>query len=416
MPLNDLIRAPVSDHMESTSFTFPPGNASFSFSVLSLCPSAATLFFLPAVYSLLFLTALPGNALSLWVFLRHISSISPIHVYLSHLSVSNLILSLTTPFLAAYFALGSVWTRSGVLCQLVLHGITPVLHINIYISLMILTWVALSRFAALIQNTHASRPSTCTTLLPHGFFTSLTRTSFASRVCFTVWVVTIGGIVPVTVYYSVNEAVSEGDGETERGGCVEVCYNPAVEIGGSTSATFIVPVITMFFVFYLLVLLSYMTVLRHIRRSRSSTTVTTSQSLLGRVLRNIVIIQVVLSVCLLPYHIFKPIFIFLAHNQRQPTYSPGLNTCNHCHPLSKLVELKNYLLLLAALRGSTDPLMYFMLDKTFRHQTLKLLRCNRNTTGSRDMYWSTTGSQKAEQLRDGNVATASVDVSHENVL
>ncbi|KAF3843676.1 hypothetical protein F7725_002525 [Dissostichus mawsoni] len=91
------------------------------------------------------------NILSLWVFLRCISTISPTHVYLSHLSISNLILSLTTPFLAAYYAWGSDWTLSSVLCQLVLHGITPVLHINIYISIMILTWVALSRFASLIQ-------------------------------------------------------------------------------------------------------------------------------------------------------------------------------------------------------------------------------------------------------------------------
>ncbi|XP_044072214.1 probable G-protein coupled receptor 82 [Siniperca chuatsi] len=412
MPLNDLIRAPVSDQMEYTPCTFPPDNSSFS----ALCPTAATLFFLPSVYTLLFLTALPGNALSLWVFLQRISTTSPTHIYLSHLSISNLVLSLTTPFLAAYYAWGSVWTLSGLLCQLVLHGITPLLYINIYISFMILTWVALSRFAALIRHTHASRPSACTTLLPHGFFTCLTKTSFASRVCFTVWVVAVGGIVPVTVYYSVNEA-GEG-GLAEEGGYVEVCYSPAVEIGGSLSAAFTVPVITIFFVFYLLVLLSYVTVLRHIRRSRRSTNVTTSHSLLGRVLRNIVVIQVVLSVCLLPFHIFKPIFIFLARDQRQLTYSPGPNICNHCHPLSAFIELKNCLLLLAALRASTDPLMYFLLDKTFRHQTLGLLRCNQNNRGSKQRCWSVAEStnQKAGQLGDGNVATATVDSSHESVL
>ncbi|XP_070694382.1 probable G-protein coupled receptor 82 [Pempheris klunzingeri] len=358
-------------------------NASCSSSVLSLCPSAVSLFFLPSVYTLLFLTTLPGNAISLWVFLRYISTISPTHVYLSHLSISNLMLSLTMPFLAAYYAWGSVWTLSGVLCQLVLHGVTPVLHINIYISLMILTLVALSRFAALIQHTHASRPSACTTLLPHGFFSCLRRKSFACRMCSTVWVVAVGGIVPVTVYYSANEAVRGNaaaagrDGEAETGQCAEVCYNPAVEQGGSLSAAFSVLLSTIFFVLYLLVLLSYMTVLRHIRRSCRSTNVTTnittSHGLLGRVHRNIMLIQVVLSVCLLPYHIFKPIFISRARDQRLLTYSPDPDTC---HPLSTFIELKNCLLLLAALRGSTDPLMYFLLDKTFRHQTLRLLRCN----------------------------------------
>ncbi|XP_075961191.1 putative G-protein coupled receptor 82 [Anarhichas minor] len=375
-----------------------PDNASLSSSVL--CSTATTLFFLPSAYTLLFLTALPGNALSLWVFLRCIATLSPVHIYLSHLSISNLMLALTTPFLAAYFARGSVWTQSGFLCQLVVHGITPVFYVNINISMMILTWVALSRFAALIQHTHASRPSGCTTLLPHGFFARLMQASFASRVCAAVWVVTVGSTVPVTVYYSVNEAVSGS--AAVKDGCAEVCYNPAVEIGGRRSAMLAVPVITLFFVFYLLVLLSYMTVLRHIRRSRRSTRVKTSQRLLGRVLRNIVVIQVVLSACLLPYHIFKPIFISLVNDQRQLMYSPG----NHCHPLSIFVELKNCLLLLAALRSATDPLMYYLLDRTFRHQTLRLLRCHQNSPGGRPTSSvMESDNQRAGHLEDGTDLT-----------
>lgn len=102
----------------------------------------------------------------------------------------------------------------------------------------------------------------------------------------------------MTVYYSVNEAMkgSEGpigkDEEADENRSTKMCYNPEVEIGGSLSAALSVPVITLFFVFYLLVLLSYVTVLRHIRRSRRNTTISTSQSLLGKVFRNIVVIQV----------------------------------------------------------------------------------------------------------------------------
>ncbi|XP_047457827.1 probable G-protein coupled receptor 82 [Mugil cephalus] len=390
---------------------FPPTNASIF--ELSLCPTAATLFFLPTTYTLLFLTALPGNALSLWVFLRRIPTASPTHIYLTHLSISNLLLSLTAPFLVAYYARGSAWTRNAVQCQIVLHGITPVLHINIYISLMILTCVALSRFAALIQNTHASRPSTCTMLLPNAFFSRLTRVSFAHSTCIVVWIVSVGAIVPVTVYYSVKEAMGSNSEETQEGGCMEMCYSPAVEIGGSFSATLTVPVITLFFIFYLMVLMSYMTVLRHIKRSRRNNSITNSHSLLSRVLRNIVVIQIVLSVCLLPYHIFKPIFISLAHDE-ELTHSLSPQICTHCHPLSHLIELKNCLFLLTALRGSTDPVMYFVLDRTFRTQTLKLFRCNKKNDGKRHMFWSITGSniQKVEHLGETHVATATMDLSH----
>lgn len=272
------------DLMEYTAPPFPLDNTSSPPSYPSLCPSAITLYFLPSVYALIFLTALLGNALSLWVFFGCITTTSPIHVYLSHLSISNMLLSLTTPFLAAYYAQGSTWMLTDFPCQLVVHTITPVVHINIYTSLMILTSVALSRFACLIQHTHASRPSIYTTLLPQGFFACLTKTASARIVCATTWVMAAGGVVPVTVYYSVKEAVVTGH--------EEVCYNPEVELGGSLSGTLVWIVIAIFYVLYLLVLLSYLIVLKHIRRSRRNTNITASQNLLGRVLRNIVIIQV----------------------------------------------------------------------------------------------------------------------------
>lgn len=103
----------------------------------------------------------------------------------------------------------------------------------------------------------------------------------------------MGGIVPTSVYYSVNEAMNtKEDRDMLEGGCVDVCYSPPVELGGIVSLSLSIVTITVFFVLYLLVLLSYMTVLRHIRRSRLNTNISTSQSLLARVFRNIVVIQV----------------------------------------------------------------------------------------------------------------------------
>ncbi|CAN9498543.1 unnamed protein product [Ophioblennius macclurei] len=385
-------------------------NASLD-SQFSLCPSPATLYFLPSMYSLLFATALPGNAVSLWVFSRRIAAAaSPTHVYLSHLSASNLLLSVTAPFLAAYYARGWAWPPRGAACQLVLHAVTPVQHINVYISLMILTCVALTRFAALIQNTHAARPSACATLLPHAVFARLTRVSFAKGVCAAVWALSVGCTVPVTVYYSVYEAL-RGDGGEDDGGCRGRCYSPQVEIGGRLSAVLTAPVICTFFLLYLLVLLFYMTVLRHIRRSRRNAQVSSSQSLLSRVLRNIVVIQVVLSVCLLPYHIFKPVFIYLAHIQTLPPPPSGhAPSCSSCHPLAVYVEVKNCLFLLAALRSSTDPVMFFLLDKTFRRQTLRLLRRRQNISdGRREEPWSVTG--RANQNAEGNANTTAAESS-----
>ena len=78
-----------------------------------------------------------------------------------------------------------------------------------------------------------------------------------------------------------------------------------------------------------------------------------------------------------------------------------------------LLQLKNCLLLLVALRGSADPLMNFLLDKTFRHQTLELFGCRQKTSGNRP-----TSSLRANQTQqeEGHVATATVDISQGGAL
>lgn len=257
-----------------------------------LCASAVTSYVLPSAYALLSLTGLLGNVLSLWVFLGRISAAAsnPVHLCLSHLSVSNVLLSLITPLMAAYFARGAAWPLRGFPCQLVLQFVTPVFYVNTNISIFILAWVALSRFAALVQHTHSSPGAgCCARLLPARLLAALTRRRTASWVCTGVWVLAVGVTLPCCMIYSIMEAV-EGDGGD--GGQHEVCYSYNVEVGGSLSATLLWPFLAFFYLLYAMVLLFYAVVLKHIRQSRRSTTRTTTQALLGRVHRNIVVIQV----------------------------------------------------------------------------------------------------------------------------
>ncbi|KAM3861915.1 LOW QUALITY PROTEIN: putative G-protein coupled receptor 82 [Diretmus argenteus] len=197
------------------------------------------------------------------------NALNPTQIYLSHLSFSNLLLSIATPFLAAYYAQGSVWPWGSVLCQLML-SVPPVIYMNIYLGVIIPTWVALSR-STLIQHTHASRLSACTTLLPNTFFICLRRATFVHRVCATVWVV------------------------VRRRGGGGVLQPSNGEWGGSVSIACNVAGIILFFVCFLMVLLSYMTVVQHTRRSRRSANITDSRSLLPRVFCNIVVIQVAMN-------------------------------------------------------------------------------------------------------------------------
>ncbi|CAL8388961.1 probable G-protein coupled receptor 82 [Gadus morhua] len=377
--------------------TRPPNHISPSASPppppLGLCPGSATLIALPCLYSILFLTGLPGNTLALWVFLRRISDRAPTQVYLSHLSASNLLVSLTAPFMAVYYVQAATRPAASLLCQLVLHGATPMLHVNIQLSVGLLTWVALSRLAALTRCT----PGHFAQRWWPAFLDRLRRASFARRVCVGAWVLVVGATTFVTLYYSLTETRSGRGPEPGRGGGanhsrvsgdkeeeeVALCFSPATELGGVLSKVGQVITITLFFACFLLVLLCYVLLLDHVRRARRNIQMASTQGLLRRVFRNIMVIKMVLIFCLLPYNVYKAIFISLVIDQGLYSYSASQKT-QHCHPFSSLIEIKNLLLLLAIMRGSLDPVIYFLLDKSFRKQTFILLGLKTQTTTPQD--------------------------------
>ncbi|XP_067301167.1 probable G-protein coupled receptor 82 [Pseudorasbora parva] len=348
-------------------------NSSHAKNISYLCQTSTTSVVLPIVYSIMSFTGLPGNAISLWVFKSKIAIKTSTHIYLINLGISNLLLCLTMPFQAAYYSLGTTWDQHNTMCQMAINGLTPVIHINICLGVMILSWVALSRFASLIQHSHADRPSRWLKVLPGAFFCRKRQAKLAYTLCLITWAIVAIAVSSFVVLYSIREAgiVEYRDGD-------EVCYSVAVEVGGKGSHVFTLVSVSLFFIFFLLVLSAYMAVIRHIWRSKRSAIISDRQRVYARVFRNIVVIKVVLVVCLLPYHIYKAIFIHIVNEHIWP--EPA--TTDDCHPLSMHVEVKSILLCLASLRCSTDPIMYFLLDKTFRNHALSLLRLRANANDS----------------------------------
>ncbi|XP_036396508.1 probable G-protein coupled receptor 82 [Megalops cyprinoides] len=358
-----------------------------------LCPSQTTRLFLPTLYSLMFLIGLLGNSLSLWVFVKKIPNKTSTHVYLINLGVSNLMLCATMPILAAYFAVGHTWGSHQLACRVAVGGVTPVLHVNIYVGVFILTWIALSRLAVLVQHSHSGRASTCTRILPSAFFRKLREVHFARAMCLAIWTIVLAGIIPVVVLYSVAEAGEAGGAENAGD---QACYSVGVEVGGDGSQLSHVAAIVLFFICFLLVLASYVSVTRHICRSQRNTAITDRHRVYRRVFRNIVVIQLVLAVCLLPHHIFKSAFIGMIRHEAAPQPSAGW-----CQQLSQLVEVKNILLCLAAFRSVLDPIMYFLLDKTFHRHVADLLKISsrkQNSQSSGSNLDAEATSSKATKL------------------
>lgn len=336
-----------------------------------LCQTFITYVILPVLYSVVFIAGLSGNVITIWVFLTKISTKTPTHIYLINLGFSNLILCLTMPFNAAYYALSTNWPASSLMCQLAINVLTPVLHSNIAGGMLILTWLALTRFATLIQHNYGHRPSRCTKFLPEIFLRRLQQTPFAIGMCVLTWAIVLLGIVPTMVVYATVET------ETGENNSKQACYSVPVEIGGSSSQAFNIVGIIMFFLCLVLVMNAYIAVIRHINRAKKNRIVPDTQRVLSRVCRNILAIQIVLVICLLPHHIYKAIFIALVQNDFQSGDLP-----EECHHFSTHIEVKNVLLWLAVLRCSTDPIIFFLLDKMFKRYVRGLFRESINTTDS----------------------------------
>lgn len=342
--------------------TMADGNLTSGNTTSLLCSSVTTNIILPTLYTLMFLTGLPGNILALWVFIVKIPDKSPTHIFLINLGVSNLVLCLTMPILALYYAMGSVWDTGHPICRMAISCATPIIHTNISVGMVNLTWVALSRCATLLLNTHAHRPSRVTYILPSAFLRQLRHTRFAWILSLGTWALVLAGLIPAMAMYSMEVNMVKSK---------ETCYSAKVEVGrvGLVLTTIVSGSMVIFFLCYLLVLSSYIAVTRHILRIRRSTAISNQHHIYAKVFRNIVVIQVVLSICLLPHHICKAIFTHLAR-----VYSEfALPLANGCHPLSVFVEIKNMLICLAVLRCTTDPITYFLLDRTFRKHTKKML-------------------------------------------
>uniref|UniRef100_A0A4W3IDK9 G-protein coupled receptors family 1 profile domain-containing protein n=1 Tax=Callorhinchus milii TaxID=7868 RepID=A0A4W3IDK9_CALMI len=314
----------------------------------------ATKRFLPLAYSLIFVTGSIGNILALWIFIKRVRTKSAIHVYLINLIFSNLLLCMIMPFLIAYFAEGQSWLSDSAMCTAVRFA-TPIFYISLYFTILILCWVALSQYATL---TNYSQCQNCPILKKFNHFRILKRfreVPFAKVLCSSVWLTVICVLGPITLYYSITESKYEHREHQES------CYNINVEIGASVSGNASFVAIFFFYLCFLVLLALNVSLVYHVYIIQKNSTIEQKHLVYKNVLRKISIIQVMFAICFLPYHIYRPIFLELIPN-------------SDCKQKSLLVEIKNLLIFLAALRSSTDPFVYILLNKSFRLNLCSILQ------------------------------------------
>ncbi|KFZ52277.1 putative G-protein coupled receptor 82, partial [Podiceps cristatus] len=312
-------------------------------STCHLQPSLATTVALPVIYSFLCPAGSFGNILAAWIFSRQASTKRTQYIYLANLVTANLLVCSTMPFLAAYFAGGHQWTYNSVACRIANHVGTLIMHVSMYVTIVILCSIALSQYATLKKTSDAQYSQAVNKHFYRCLLEKFRQPKFAKYFCIFVWL-TVLCITITAITYNIQARATE---EFQK------CYNIRVEVGEFTVMVAASIATAWFFASFMTVLLSYYHLTRHLKKIQKNTCIGEKHLIYSTVKRNILVIQMILTVCFLPYHIFRPIFYVLLTN-------------NDCPRLNDLVEIKNFLTCLAAAKSSLDPVIILLLDKTFK--------------------------------------------------
>ncbi|NXJ86291.1 GPR82 protein, partial [Trogon melanurus] len=299
-----------------------------------LQPSLATTVALPVIYSFLFPAGSLGNILTAWIFSRQAPTKRTQYIYSANLVTANLLVCSTMPFLAAYFARGYQWTYDSGACRIANHLGTLIIHVSMYATIIILCSTALSQFATLKKSSDTQYSQTANETFYRCVLEKFCQPKFAKYLCIIIWL-TVFCITVLAIAYNVQVESTE---EFQR------CYCVRVEVGDFSTMIAACFATACFFVSFVTVLLAYYSLTRHLSKIQKNTCIGKRHLIYSTVKRNILVIQMILTVCFLPYHIFKPIFYVL-------------RTSNDCPQLNYLVEIKNFLTCLAAAKSSLDPVI-----------------------------------------------------------
>lgn len=318
-----------------------------------LQPSLATTVVLPVIYSSLCPVGGFGNILAVCTLSRGAPTKRTQYIYLANLVIANFLVCITMPFLAVYFWRGYQWTYDSVACSIANHLGTLIMHVSMYVTIIILCSIALSQYATLKKNRDAQYSQAVNENFYRCVLKKFRQPKFAKYLCIIIWL-TVVCITATAITYNVLGRTME---EFQR------CYNMKVEAGEFTAMIAASLATACFFVSFMTVLLSYYCLTRHLSKIQKDSCIGEKHLIYRTVKRNILVIQMILTVCFLPYHIFRPIFYVLLTN-------------NDCPTLNYLVEIKNFLTCLAAAKSSLDPVITLLLDKTFKKRLYGLFKKN----------------------------------------
>ncbi|XP_029001955.1 uracil nucleotide/cysteinyl leukotriene receptor isoform X2 [Betta splendens] len=279
-------------------------------------------------YILVFLFAVPGNALALWAFCCQ-KCTSPSKVFLRHLSIADISYILLLPMRTLYHLFNSHWPLGHILCQL--SGF--LFYVNMYCSIYLMSFISLDRFLAVVLPIKSQL---------------VRKATYAKIIVGIIWVMVIVSMSPIL--FSRKNMANNATGD---------CTTLYLE---KTSPKALVSTIVAFVIPFSTILVSYVLILLKLQAVKQKE----ARPVKDKAIKMIILVLMNFCFAFIPYHVSRVVYIM--------NHSHSCSTRIDCESLGRANRITSALTCVSAV---LDPVMYFFLNRTYRNKLLQLFRESR---------------------------------------
>ncbi|XP_076008513.1 putative G-protein coupled receptor 34 [Genypterus blacodes] len=324
-----------------TLSTFMPTNASVLTSTLNQTECSfddeALRLPLAVLYSLFFLFGLVGNLFALLVFLFLHTRRNSVRVFLINCAVADLVLLACLPFRVFYHVNGNKWPLGSLACKMV----GNLFYMNMYISIMLLGLISLDRYVRL-KGRGRSQRGPLRRLWGY-------RGAWSWVACGALWGLSLLALLPMITTAE----------DSELG---DKCFQFKQRLKATGKAYFNGAVVLLFWFVFTMLVVSYGKIAaRLLRVSRDKPDFPNAQRY-GRTAKKSFFVLFLFTVCFVPYHAFRPIYILYQ-----------LSDSASCSYLQMVDRTNEVMLLFSAFNSCLDPVMYFLLSGSVRKAAVRAL-------------------------------------------
>ncbi|KAM3615387.1 uncharacterized protein V6R79_001344 [Siganus canaliculatus] len=334
--------------MDQLNSTLPPTNQSDRSDFSSVFTTGV----LPPLYFATFIVGTSLNAVAAWIFFR-VPSDSALVVYLKNMAVADLLMLLTFPFrVAAQLGLGG-WRVHVVMCRYA----AVVFYSSMYVGILFMGLISLERYVRIVRHAAvapAPAGAPCRSWLGGlSPLQILQSRGFARVLALLTWGLLILCVLPNVVLTSL----------PAHAGNARHCMRLKTALGVQWHRVSTLFSVSLFWLTLLVLAFCYASIARHVYRSYRRVTRHNNSHVCRKSNRSIFSLLVVFCVCFVPYHVCRVPYTL--------SQMPGSGFGPDARFL--LFQLKEGTLFLSALNVCLDPVVYFLMCRTFRESLLRKL-------------------------------------------